>query len=240
MSLSQSHQATLTWETDREQQFVATAVRHLAHRDESGLTAELQRNWSLKQLVAFLECDDDNTVKLAAACLSVMGTFAHCRALAGALQHDDAVVAAVAEHALWRIWFRAGPDDACRDTKRAACLIARQRYQEAIDLLNEVTADAPDLAEAYNQRAIAYYLSDRHLEAIADFRRTVRLNPTHFAALAGMGHCFLHLGQYQRALEAYRAALDIHPRMDGLRQSIRQIRSVLNQHATASVEPTTA
>lgn len=239
MSLSQAAGAKIVWEPHAEQNFVATALRHLRNYDESALAAELQTTWPVERLIAFLESSDDDTVKVAAAALGIVGNLAHCSALAAALHHDDAVVVTMAEHALWQIWFRAAPPDACRSAQQAARLIARGYCDDAIELLGQVVGTAPEFAEAYNQRAMAYYLADRHAKSLADCRRTIRLNPTHFAALAAMGHCFVHLAQYRRALAAYHAALNIHPRMDGIRQSIRQVRLVLGLPAAVATEQTT-
>jgi tetratricopeptide (TPR) repeat protein len=239
MSLGQSCSANIVWDGCRERQFAATALQLLKHSDRDALAAELQARWSLGRIVALMASDDDDTVKVACACLAVVGTFAQCPVLAAALHHDDAVVVTVAEHALWRIWFRSGPRQACRDMERASRLIALSRYGEAVDLLGRIVDAAPDFAEAYNQRAMASCLTDRYGESIADYRQSVRLNPTHFAALAGLGHCLAHLGQYRSALATYRAALNIHPRMDGIRQSINQIRSILSLTASSAVEPST-
>lgn len=239
MSLSQAAGAEIVWETHAEEHFVAAALRHLRDYDETALAAELHTVWPVERLVAFLDSSDDDTVKVAAAALGVVGNLAHCSALAAALHHDDALVVTMAEHALWQIWFRAAPLDACRGAQQAARLIAQGCCSDAIELLGQVVRTAPEFAEAYNQRAMAYCLTDHHAESLADCRRTIRLNPTHFAALAVMGHCFVHLAQYRRALGAYHAALNIHPRMDGIRQSIRQVRSVLGPPTGVPTEQTT-
>jgi tetratricopeptide (TPR) repeat protein len=80
-------------------------------------------------------------------------------------------------------------------------------------------------AEAYNQRAIVRFLRDQYEESIADCRKTVRLMPSHFGAWAGMGHCFLHLGQMPHALKAYERALAINPHLTGLRETMAEIQA---------------
>ncbi|MCP4250127.1 MAG: tetratricopeptide repeat protein [bacterium] len=214
-----------------ERRFVASVLGHLRRDDPDGLRDELDAGWSNELLVEFLHGDDDDTAKVAAACLGVAGSIEHSAALAGALHHDDAVMVAVAEHALWQIWFRSARPPACIKVARSAHLIAQQRYTEARHLLDDAIALDPDFAEAYNQRAIAYFLTDRGVESMADCQRALRRNRWHFAARAGLGHCLANLGQYTRALGHYHAALRIHPRMDGIRQSIQEIRRTVESAA---------
>ena len=133
----------------------------------------------------------------------------------------------MAEHALWMIWLRHPDPGLTRELQDAVRLIDRDREREAIARLDQLIARAPDFAEAYNQRGIAYCLIDRPLESVSDCQRAASLNPDHFAAYAGMGHGFVQLRRYREALESYRKALDIHPRMEGVRQSIRQLEGIL-------------
>lgn len=146
--------------------------------------------------------------------------------LAPLLRHHDRSVVEAAERALWSIWFRAGSPVSRRRIRRAVLLMREDRFQEATDELDRIIAEDPDYAEAYHQRAIARYLMDDPMGSIADCRCTLALNPVHFGALVGMGHCLADLGQLCDALGCYRATLEVHPRMDGVRQAIRSIRSL--------------
>jgi len=211
-----------------EQLFIASVIEPLRRGDEPALRAELEARWPADQLVAFLQGMEDDAAKVAAACLGVVGTMRQVPALAAALRHDDTVVVTMAEHSLWKVWCHAGPHEAVRDLHQAKQWIAARRYDEAVALLNDVALRAPEFAEAYNQRAIASYATGRFEAALGDCRRTLALNRFHFGALAGLGHGYAQLGQYERALAAYHAALRIHPRMEGIRQSIRRVRIVAN------------
>ncbi|HUU82974.1 MAG TPA: tetratricopeptide repeat protein [Phycisphaerae bacterium] len=232
MSVTQADAISIGPPTSAGHDLVSSTVHYFRHYDVEGLACELREHWTTEELVLLLASDRDDTVKVAAACLGVVGTFRDCAALARTLNHDDALVVSMAEHALWLIWLRHPDADIRRDLHVAVRLIDHNRERHAVERLSEVIARAPDFAEAYNQRAIAYCFIDRPLEAIADYKRTIRLNPHHFAALAGMGHCLVQLNRFHEALQAYRAALNIHPRMDGVRQSIRQLSSILNRVGT--------
>ena len=47
--------------------------------------------------------------------------------------------------------------------------------------------------------------------------------PCHFGAWAGMGHCFLHLGQLDHAIRAYQRAIAINPHLECVRQTLAEI-----------------
>lgn len=161
----------------------------------------------------------------------VLGHLGHPRfapVLAEALHYPDPLVAAAAEHALWCIWFREGgrraEDQLCEQIVR----MSTGQLWAAIRGLSDLIRRAPEFAEAYNQRATAYYLAGEAHQAALDYRRALRLNRFHFAACAGEGHCFAQLGLYREALRAYLAARQIHPRLEGVRQSIRRIRELMS------------
>ena len=59
-----------------------------------------------------------------------------------------------------------------------------------------------DFAEGYNQRAIAYFMLEELSKSIEDCKKTSELNRYHFGALAGMGHCYLKLGDLAAAMDA--------------------------------------
>jgi tetratricopeptide (TPR) repeat protein len=145
--------------------------------------------------------------------------------LAGLLHHPDPRVVDAAEHALWRLWFASGPAAVRSDLYRAMLHLQAERWPDALADLDAVVAVEPGYAEAWNQRAIAHYFAGDFCRSIADCRRALALNPNHFGALAGMGHCFAQLGRFDDALDCYHGALQIHPRMEGIRQTIREIRA---------------
>lgn len=152
------------------------------------------------------------------------GADGQCELLAGLLHHDDPWVVDAAEHALWRLWFALGPAAVQSDLYRAMLHLQAERWTEALAELDAVVAVQPGYAEAWNQRAIAHYFLGDYCRSIFDCRRVLMLNPYHFGAMAGMGHCFAQLGRFEDAQECYHRALQIHPRMEGIRQTIHEIR----------------
>jgi tetratricopeptide (TPR) repeat protein len=202
---------------------------YLQHRDGVGLAEALADDWPAARLTALLDSGDADTVKLAVVCLSVTADFGTTPELAAVLHHDDPVAACLAEHALWATWFRAGSPEANAALRRAVELTASDKLYVAIDVLSDHIEREPDFAELYNQRAIAHFLAERFPHAVADCRLTVNHNPYHFGAWAGLGHCFTQLGEFVQARESYYEALRIHPRMAGIRETLRYLRLAIEK-----------
>ena len=59
----------------------------------------------------------------------------------------------------------------------------------------------------------------------------MKLNPHHFAAQAGMGQCLLRLRRQGAALKAFRVALRIHPRMEGIAATVRALENALDDES---------
>ena len=83
----------------------------------------------------------------------------------------------------------------------------------AIRLLNTIIEIRPQYTEAWNRRATLYFLKKDYSNSLADLRQVLAREPRHFGALAGLGTIMQDLGDDKRALEIYRKALAIHPRL---------------------------
>jgi tetratricopeptide (TPR) repeat protein len=208
-------------------EFVEQVRPFLEKQDAEGLVRFLRRYWPHSDLRELLTCGHDDATKVAAVCLSVIGTIEDNAVLAPLLHDDDPTIVSLIEHAMWSVWFRASDRVAHCGLQRAVRLISASQFDAAIQCLDRLIEQHPCFAEAYNQRAIAYFLKESYAASLADCTRTLRLNPFHFGAMAGVGHCHASLGRLDLALEAYSRALKMHPRMEGIRQSIQQIRSKL-------------
>ncbi len=82
---------------------------------------------------------------------------------------------------------------------------------EAEALLSQLIQDWPDFAEAWNRRAVLYFMMKQYKKALEDCQQVIGLNPIHFGALHGLGLCYAALGNYPEAIKAFRQALEIQP-----------------------------
>jgi tetratricopeptide (TPR) repeat protein len=122
-----------------------------------------------------------------------------------------------------RRWLRSGSDTADLLMTRATEALNAKEYPLAIELLDRVIALQPDWAEPWNRRATAFFLLDDPASSMADIRQVLSREPRHFGAWAGLGHIYMAGGDKKRALEAYRKALAIYPRLEAVREMLDRL-----------------
>jgi len=211
-------------------EFIESVQPLLEVRDVQGLRSLLEKRWSLEQIKGFLTCDNRDARKVAALSMALVGGKCCLGPLSQLLRDADPIVNEMAEHALWSIWFRCGKaaeadHELCRGTKA----LNRRDFDDAIAHFTRAIESDPCFAEAYNQRAIAYYLQERYDESIDDCRRTVERMPCHFGAWSGMGHCHAHRGRLAEAIDSYERALTINPHLNAVRQVVTELRAELGR-----------
>ena len=88
---------------------------------------------------------------------------------------------------------------------------------KAIQHFTALTDHAPEFAEGWNGLATAYFMAGDYGPSVEEIGRTLSLNPQHFGALGGLGMILEEIDRPEKALEAYRAALAIHPHLEGIK-----------------------
>lgn len=127
------------------------------------------------------------------------------------LKNPDEDVRNQATEELWRIWFQQKGQYGFERLERSQTLFTTGDVKQAEALLTQLIDDLPDFAEAWNRRAVLYYLLGEYQKSRADCLEVLKLNPVHFGALHGLGLCYAALGQYRAAIQAFRKALAIQP-----------------------------
>ena len=127
------------------------------------------------------------------------------------LKNPSEEVREQATRKIWSRWFRQKGIVGLEILQRAQTMLQTGEIESAEKLLAKAIADFPDFAEAWNTRAILYYLQGDYRKSIADCQRVIQLNPVHFGALHGLGLCYAQLGEYRRAIAAFQRALEIQP-----------------------------
>ena len=94
---------------------------------------------------------------------------------------------------------------------------------QAIEHFTAIIDHSPDFAEAWNARATAYFYAGDFGPSVADIGHVLTLNPRHFGALSGLAMILEASGKPERALEVYRAALAIHPHMQGAAEAVERL-----------------
>jgi tetratricopeptide (TPR) repeat protein len=205
--------------------FVQLVEPLLARKDLPGLLDLLKTNWHPEQIRDLLRSKHCDAKKVALLALALVGPTCCTEELSHQLKDPDPVINDLAEHALWAIWLRSGKTpEANQLVCRGAEALGTRNFHRAIELFSQAIRVDPDFAEAYNQRAIAYYLSEDFEKSISDCRRAIKRMPCHFGAWAGMGHCHAHLDEIPCAIECYEKALAINPHLQCVEETVRELK----------------
>lgn len=138
-------------------------------------------------------------------------------------QAPDADAAASIEREIWVRWADSGSPTVNILLERAAVAESDGDADLASRFLDQASDLAPDYAEPWNRRANLAYRDEDYAGAIRAIQETLRREPRHFGALTGLGLIYEELGQQRSALEAYRAALAIHPHYETARQGVQRL-----------------
>ena len=115
------------------------------------------------------------------------------------------------ERAIQSVWLNSGSPSIDLLTQRGLDALAEDDLDRAYFYFDEVVTLAPDFAEGWHRRAAIHYLRENYSAAVRDLEQTLRLEPRHYEALAGLGVILEDLGDRKGALEAYRRALALNP-----------------------------
>ncbi len=197
--------------------------------DEESLKELLTSKYSENDLVNYLQSDDPLVGRAAATALGLVGSLNVVPALVENLKNDDLRACLNTEIALWNVWSRSGNESVDKMLKAGKKALKNENFSEAVEQFTAVTQAAPNFAEGYNQRAIAYFMLEKWKNSLEDCKQTIKLNPNHFGAFAGMGHVYLRLGDIGKAITAYKQALVINPNLVSIADALMQIRRALQE-----------
>jgi tetratricopeptide (TPR) repeat protein len=135
---------------------------------------------------------------------------------------DDASAKAV-EDRIWAVWTGAGNETTNLLMARAKKAADDKDYNLAVRMLSAVIEIKPDFTEAWNRRATVYFLQKEYTNSMADIAKVLSREPRHFGALSGLGMIMQEVGDEKHALEAYRKALEVYPRLKGMDEKVKTL-----------------
>jgi len=132
-----------------------------------------------------------------------------------------------AESDIRRAWSRSGSATMDLLLKRGEEAMDAGDLPAAIEHLTALVDHAPDFPEGWNARATAYYMAGQIGPSVADIAQTLKLEPRHWGALAGLGMIFAEMGEKERALKAFRASFALNPHQQDVKDSITRLQKEL-------------
>lgn len=189
-----------------------------------------QTTWYKEQLYQQLLSGDADARLTAATKLALVGGE---KQLLEALKADNPEVHSMAQRGLDHLWFTAAGRRAYRMIDEACEASERADFPAALRILDELTKEYPDFAEAWNRRGAVLWQTGQFLQSIKDCERALALNPNHYGALQGLGVCHLQLGDVAEACRVLRRSLEIAPHEESTRRSLFKCENFLRQRSSS-------
>jgi tetratricopeptide (TPR) repeat protein len=144
--------------------------------------------------------------------------------LFGALKvAPDDVTAKAIEERIWALWTTSHSDTTNLLMSRVQAAVEAKDLDLAIKILDGVVKIKPKYVEAWNRLATIYYMKKDYGHALADIRQVLHLEPRHFGALSGLGLIMQDIGDDKQALEVYRRALAVYPRLQRIPEIVKTL-----------------
>lgn len=140
--------------------------------------------------------------------------------------------AAAIEQAIWAAWTHHGDPEINKCMSIAIKAMNKGALKLSLRKLDEAIAMDENFAEAWNKRATVFYMLEFYDASVRDIQKTLILEPRHFGALSGMGLIYTAIGKEKAALKVWEKALEIHPRLAGLKERVEKLRQKLKGEMT--------
>ena len=114
---------------------------------------------------------------------------------------------------IWGEWAQSGSASVDLMMQWSQKAMENQKYDVALDFLDQVVTLQPAYAEGWNRRATVHFMMKNYGKSMSDIDHTLHLEPRHFGALSGLAQIMADTGHKQSALEAWQKVLAIYPMM---------------------------
>lgn len=144
----------------------------------------------------------------------------------------DPVAVQTLEAAIWEQWTMV-PDQQQRATMmRGIAEMQQQQLKASVETFTRLIEVAPELPEAWNKRATAYWLLGNFPASLADICETIKREPRHFGAYSGLGMIRAEMDENARAVAAFELARKWNPHIVGIDAEIGRLKALAGASGT--------
>ena len=204
--------------------------KYLQEDDCPSFIKEVSKHYTIGTIEKLTHCHDLNTRKAAVMAIGFLGDFESNSILGKLIRDPEPVVRSMAEQAIQQNWFRVGTEEEQRELLLLERLNLANEFEKVIKRSTRLIAANPEIPEAWNQRATAYFNLMQFTLSIKDGFQTLSRNPFHYPAAIGIGHCYLEINDTFNAIESFKRALSLNPGLTFLNAQINYLKKSLDNH----------
>ena len=130
------------------------------------------------------------------------------------------------EAAIWEQWIMVSEGSQRELMMRGIVEMQQHQLKQSVETFSKLIEIAPDLSEAWNKRATAYWLLGNFPASLNDICETVKREPRHFGAYSGLGMIRAEMGEYPRAVAAFELAKKHNPHIVGIDDEIERLKAM--------------
>jgi len=86
------------------------------------------------------------------------------------------------------------------------------KYDEAVDILEEITEKEPSNTKAWTLLGNSYLTLGKNKKAIKSYNNAIRIDAKNEEAFLGLGHAYSAMRDHSKAIAAYKNAIEINPK----------------------------
>jgi tetratricopeptide (TPR) repeat protein len=203
--------------------------RYLSDGETAQFIASVARCYSNGTLERLATSGDMYSRRAAALALGLIGDVDSYRILGPLLRSNDRKLRLVVDDSMRAIASREGTVAQRHQLELVVRSNECGTFEKSVELATELIENAGGPAEAYHQRSLALFQMDAVEHAIEDCRQVLKLNEFHYAAMVGLGHCHLELGDLLESLFWFRRALEVYPDLEPVRLQVLRLEKAIQE-----------
>ena len=203
--------------------------RYLNDGETAQFIASVACHYSVGTLQRLIINGDLYSRRAAALALGLIGDLSCTAVLGPLLRSNDRKLRLVVDDALRAISAREGTSAQRQQLELIVRCNECGNFEKTIELATEIIDSSGGTAEVFHQRSLALFQMDAVEHAIEDCRQALKLNEFHYAAMVGLGHCHLELGDLLESLFWFRRSLEIYPDLEPIRLQVRQLEKAIQE-----------